>query len=256
MSETSAAFLAGSSKQVALRLLRRRAFSAGYLGQVIDLAVREAARSQFDEPDEREATRIYRWLTSYAVNRQPGCTELARAVLDVKHAQDLVRHAHYRASVVPASGLDTTVTAEQLLELATDAGRARVLAAQGGVLVILAQNETASTVYRPVSVAQARARREAERDAKERAIRHHAGVVALLRPHVRMADWSKGDGCGVAVDVVRNGVSVEWWPASLPESWAMWEEGGIRQLCAELISARYSVNASDDGAHRSIVLLI
>ncbi|MER5549918.1 hypothetical protein ABT072_47905, partial [Streptomyces sp. NPDC002589] len=90
MSEAPAAVFAGSPKQLALRLLRRRPFSAGYLAQVIDLAVREVVRSQFDEPDEREAAQIHRRLTRYAANRQPGSTELARAMLDVKHALNLV----------------------------------------------------------------------------------------------------------------------------------------------------------------------
>ncbi|MEU6935094.1 hypothetical protein AB0A05_39200 [Streptomyces sp. NPDC046374] len=93
--------LAGPSKQQALRLLRRRSFTAGYLEQVIDLAVREAVRSQFDEPDEREAALIHQRLTRYAANGRPGSTELARAMLDVKHALDLVRHDHYRASAIP-----------------------------------------------------------------------------------------------------------------------------------------------------------
>lgn len=131
MSESPATVLADSSKQLALRLLRRRPFSAGYLTQVIDLAVRKVVRSQFDEPDEGEAALVHQRLTRYAANGQPGSTELARAMLDVKHALDLVRHGHYRASAVPESGLDTTVSAERLLELVTEAGRDRVLAAQG-----------------------------------------------------------------------------------------------------------------------------
>lgn len=122
MSEASATALAGSSKQLALRLLRRRSFSAGYLAQVIDLAVREVARSQFDEPDEREATQVHQRLIRYAANGQPGSTELARAMLDVKHALDLVRHGHYRACAVPEGGLATPVPAKQLLELVTEAG--------------------------------------------------------------------------------------------------------------------------------------
>ncbi|MFD0437184.1 hypothetical protein [Streptomyces chartreusis] len=256
MSEASAPVLAGSSKQLALRLLLRRSFSAGYLAQVIDLAVREVVRSQFDEPDEREAVLVHQRLTRYAANGRPGSTELARAMLDVKHALALVRHGHYRASTVPESGLDTSVSAKQLLELVAEADRDRVLAAQGGALVVLAEDEEASTVYRPVSAAQAKALRQAARSAKEEAIRLHEGAVEVLRPHVRMADWSKDDGYGVAVDVVRDGVSVQWWPAALPESLALWEQGGIRQLSVALLSARFTVSEGDARAPHAIMLRI
>ncbi|MFK0121563.1 hypothetical protein [Streptomyces sp. NPDC090994] len=207
MTETSTASLAGSPKQLALRLLRRRAFTAGYLTQVIDLAVREVARSQFDEPDEREAAQVHRRLTRYAANGHPGSAELARAMLDVKHA-----------------------------------------------LVVLAQNEETSIVYRPVSAVQAKALRQAARSAKEEAIRLYEGAVEVLRPHVRMADWSKDDGYGVAVDVVRDGVSVQWWPAALPESRALWEQGGIRQLCVSLLASRFTVSEADDGAPHAMML--
>ncbi|MFD9775028.1 hypothetical protein ACFWXE_32500 [[Kitasatospora] papulosa] len=254
MTETSTAVLASSPKQLALRLLRRRAFTAGYLTQVIDLAVREVASSQFDEPDEREAAQVHRRLTRYAANGQPGSAELARAMLDVKHALDLVQHRHYRASAVPESGITTTVSAEQLLELVTEAGRDRALAAQGGALVVLAQNEETSTVYRPVSAVQAKALRQAARSAKEEAIRLYEGAVEVLRPHVRMADWSKDDGYGVAVDVARDGVSVQWWPAALPESRALWEQGGIRQLCVSLLASRFTVSEGDDGAPHAMML--
>jgi hypothetical protein len=256
VSEASAAALASASKQLALRLLRRRSFSAGYLAQVIDLAVREVVRSQFDEPDEREAALVHQWLTRYAANGRAGSAELARAMLDVKQALDLVRHGHYRASVVPEGGLDTAVSAEQLLELVAEVCRDRVLAAQGGALVILAEDEEASTVYRPVSAAQAKALRQAARSAKEEAIRLYEGAVEVLRPHVRMADWSRDDGYGVAVDVVRNGVSVQWWSATLPESRALWEQGGIRQLCVALLAARFTVSEGDEGAPHDIVLPI
>ncbi|MGD1220645.1 hypothetical protein AB9Q10_19695 [Streptomyces krungchingensis] len=256
MSEASAAVLAGSSKQTALRLLRRRSFSAGYLAQVIDLAVREVVRSQFDEPDEREAALVHQQLTRYAANGRPGSAELARAMLDVKHALDLVQHGHYRASAVPESGLDTAVSAEQLLELVAEVGRARVLAAQGGALVVLAEDEEASTVYRPVSAAQAKALRQAARSVKEEAIRLHEGAVEVLSPHVRMADWSKDDGYGVAVDVVRDEVSVQWWPAAVPESQALWEQGGIRQLCVALLSARFTVSEGDERTTHAVMLRI
>ncbi|WP_327740590.1 hypothetical protein OG749_47020 (plasmid) [Streptomyces nojiriensis] len=215
---------------------------------MIDLAVRKVVRSQFDEPNEQEAAQVYQRLTRYAANGQPGSTELARAILDVRHAVDLVRHAHYRASAVPTDGLDTAVSAERLRELATEAGRDRVLGAQGGALVIIADEDEASTVYRPMSAAQVNALRRATRGAKEDAIRLHESAVQVLRPHVRMADWSRDEGYGVAVDVLRGGVSVQWWPASQPESRALWEEGGIRQLCDVLLSAQFSVSEGDEGA--------
>ncbi|MER5550009.1 hypothetical protein ABT072_48405, partial [Streptomyces sp. NPDC002589] len=135
------------------------------------------------------------------------------------------------------------------LELATEAGRGRVLAAQGGALVVIAEGEEGSTVYRPVSAAQANALRRAARSAKEDAIRHHESAVEALRPHVRMADWSKDDGYGVAVDVMRDEVSVQWWPAAVPESLALWEQGGIRQVCAALLSVRFTVSEGDEPPH-------
>lgn len=247
---------AGPSKALTLRLLRRRSFSAGYLVQVIDLAVREVVSSQFDEPDEREAGLVHQRLTRYAANGRPGSAELARAMLDVKHALDLVRHDHYRASAVPERGLDTTVAADQLLELVAEAGRDRALAAQGGALVVLAEEEEASTVYRPVSAAQAKSLRQEARSVKEEAIRLHEGAVEALRPHVRMADWSRDDGYGVAVDVVRDAVSVQWWPAAVPESLALWEQGGIRQLCMALLSDRFTVSAGDELTPHAMMLRI
>lgn len=254
MSEAPAAVSASSSKQLALRLLSRRTFSAGYLTQVIDLAVREVVSSQFDEPNEGEAAQIHQRLARYAANGQPGSSELARALLDVKHALGLVRHGHYRASAVPENGLDTTVSAEGLLELATEAGRGRVLGAQGGALVVIGEDEETSTVYRPVSAAQADALRGEARSAKEDAIRLHEAAVEALRPHVRMADWSKDEGYGVAVDVHRHGVAVQWWPACLPESRALWEQGGIRQLCAALLADRLTVTEGDEGALHATTL--
>ncbi|WP_159045406.1 hypothetical protein [Streptomyces sp. H036] len=223
---------------------------------MIDLAEREVVRSQFDEPDEREAGLVHQRLTRYAANGRPGSAELARAMLDVKHALDLVRHGHYRASAVPERGLDTTVSADQLLELVAEAGRDRALAAQGGAVVVLAEDEDASTVFRPVSSAQAKVLRQVARSAKEEAIRLHEGAVEVLRPHVRMADWSKDDGYGVAVDVVRDAVSVQWWPAAVPESLALWEQGGVRQLCMALLSARFPVSDGDERAPHAIVLRI
>ncbi|MGY4963697.1 hypothetical protein [Streptomyces sp. 900105245] len=249
--------LAGPTKQQALRLLRRRSFTAGYLEQVIDLAVREAVSSQFDEPDEREAALIHQRLTRYAANGRPGSTELARAMLDVKHALAMVRHGHYRASAIPESGLDMAVSAEQLLELVAEAGRDRVLAVQGGAaLVVLAEDEVSSTVYRPVSAAQAKALRQAARSTKEEAIRLHEAAVEALSPHVRMANWSKDDGYGVAVDVARDEVSVQWWPAAVPESLALWEQGGIRQLCAALLSARFTVSDGNERTPHALMLRI
>jgi hypothetical protein len=177
-------------------------------------------------------------------------------MLDVKHALDLVRHGHYRVSAVPERGLDTTVSADQLLELVAEAGRDRVLAAQGGALVVLAEDEDASTVYRPMSAAQAKILRQAARSAKEEAIRLHEGAVEVLRPHVRMADWSKDDGYGVAVDVVRDEVSVQWWPAAVPESLALWEQGGIRQLCVALLSDRFTVPDGDERTPHAVMLRI
>ncbi|WDN56202.1 hypothetical protein [Streptomyces clavuligerus] len=228
---TAPAVQAIPSKQQALRLLRRRSFSAGYLVQVIDLVVREVVRSQFDEPDEHEAAQVQQRLIRYAANGQPGSTELARAMLDVKHAVNLVRHGNYRVTTVPESGPDTTVSAKQLVELAAEAGRHRVLAAQGGALVVLAEDKDTNTVYRPVSAEQAHDLLGVARGSKEEAIRLHVGAVAVLRPQARMADWSRGDGYEVAVDVVRDEVTAQLWAAGLPETWALWEQGGVRTLC-------------------------
>lgn len=255
MSEAPATVLASSSKQLALRLLRRRSFGAGYLTQVIDLAIREVLPSQFDEPDEREAALVHQRLTRYAANGQPGSTELARAMLAVRHALDLVRHGHYRASAVPERTRHGRLrgTAARTGHRSRPGPSAR---GAGGALVVIAENEEASTVYRPVSATQTHALRRAARSAKEEAIRLHEGAVEVLRPHVRMADWSKDDGYGVAVDVVRHGVSVQWWPAAVPESQALWEQGGIRALCVALLTARFAVSCGDEGTPHAIVLRI
>ncbi|MFE0774838.1 hypothetical protein [Streptomyces sp. NPDC058861] len=111
-------------------------------------------------------------------------------------------------------------------------------------------------VYRPVSAAEANALRQAARSAKEGAIRLHKSAVEALRPHVRMADWSKDDGYGVAVDVVRDEVSVRWWPAAVPESLPLWEQGGIRQLCMALLSDRFTVSEGDERRPHAAMLRI
>lgn len=239
-----------SSSQLELRLLRRAAFVAAYLPQVIDFVVRGSVGSEFTDPSDREAAQVHRHLVRYAASGQAGAQELARTMLDIRHAVDLVRHELYRASAVPGAGLDLVVSASRLIELAAAAGRDRVLPAQGGALV-LAESGGRSTVYRPASSAEARDVRMAARTAREGAIRLHERVVGALSPHVRMADWSREEGCGVAVDVVRDAVSVQWWPASLPESRAMWEQGGIRELCKTLLSASFSTTETFD--HQLII---
>ncbi|WP_158854111.1 hypothetical protein [Streptomyces sp. NRRL F-5650] len=64
------------------------------------------------------------------------------------------------------------------------------------------------------------------------------------------------DGYRVAVDVVRDGVSVQWWPAALPESLTLWEQGGIRQLSVALLSARFTVSEGGERAPHAIRLHI
>jgi hypothetical protein len=238
----------GSYAQTELRLLRRGSYTATYLPQVIDFVVRGVVGSEFDAPGERQAGQIHRLLVRYAAAGQPGSRELARAMLDVRHAVNLVQHEHFRASPVPASGPDSTVSGRRLLELAVAAGRDRALPAQGGALVVT-DPDGRSTVYRPVPAEEARDIRVTARGVKEESTRLHERVVGALSPHVRMADWSKEEGYGVAVDVVRDTVSVQWWPATLPETRALWEQGGIRQLCADLLAPRFPAG---DGPHGSL----
>ncbi|MCX4792017.1 hypothetical protein OG369_39915 [Streptomyces sp. NBC_01221] len=245
MPDTPFTLSPSSSSQLELRLLRRATFAAAYLPQVIDFVVRGAVGSEFTDPSDQEAEQIHRHLVRYAASGQPGAQELAHTMLDIRHAIDLVRHELYRAAAVPGVGLDLVVSASRLLELAAAAGCDRVLPAQGGALV-LAESGERSTVYRPVSAAEAREVRVAARTAKEGAIRLHERVVEALSPHVRMANWSKEEGFGVAVDIERDTVSVQWWPASLPETRAMWEQGGIRQLCKNLLSASFLTTETVD----------
>ncbi|MEV7465239.1 hypothetical protein AB0O20_01840 [Streptomyces kronopolitis] len=248
MSEALVAPVSGSYTQTELRLLRRGSYTAGYVPQVIDFVMRGVTGSEFAPPSEEQAREIHRLLVRYAAGGQPGSRELARAMLDVRHATGLVRHEHYRASAVPAVGPDTAVSGHRLLELAAEAGRDRVLPAQGGALVVIEHDSDGQgTVYRPVPLEEAQALRVAARGAKEEAARLHERVVAALSPHVRMADWSKDEGYGVAVDVVSTAVSVYWWPASLPETRDLWERGGIRQLCTDLLSAWFRASEGPRG---------
>lgn len=156
----------GTDSQLRLRLLRRATFAAGYLPEVIDFIIREATGSEFGRLDAGQASRIHSRLVRYAAHGQPGASELARTMLNVRHAVDLVQHEHYLASQVPADRVcDTTVTAPQLLELAVAAGRESVLRAQGGTLVI-ARADGLSTVYRPVPADEAAQVRMAARSAR------------------------------------------------------------------------------------------
>ncbi|MEU6352165.1 hypothetical protein ABZ896_23000 [Streptomyces sp. NPDC047072] len=239
----------GSYAQTELRLLRRSSFTAVYLPQVIDFVVRGVVGSEFAAPGEQQAVQIHRHLVRYAASGQPGFRELARAMLNVRHAAELVQHEHYRASAIPAAGPAFAVCGRRLMELAADAGRDRVLPAQGGALVV-AEPDGHSTVYRPVPAAEARDIRVAARSAKEEATRLHERVVGALSPHVRMADWSRDEGYGVAVDIVPEAemaVSVQWWPASIPQSRVLWEQGGIRQLCSDLLSNWFRVAEGPQG---------
>ncbi|GAA1227114.1 hypothetical protein GCM10009578_081670 [Streptomyces rhizosphaericus] len=248
VSEALVAPVSGSYAQTELRLLRRGSYTAGYVPQVIDFVMRGVTGSEFASPSEEQAREIHRLLVRYAAGGQPGSRELARAMLNVRHATELVRHEHYRASAVPAVGPDAAVPGHRLLELAAAAGRDRVLPAQGGALVVSEEvTDGQGTVYRPVPLEEARAIRVAARGAKEETARLHERVVAALSPHVRMADWSKDEGYGVAVDVVCNAVSVYWWPASLPETRDLWERGGIRQLCMHLLSAWFRASEGPRG---------
>ncbi|MFF4531506.1 hypothetical protein ACFY1P_19830 [Streptomyces sp. NPDC001407] len=246
MPEIAEALAPRSYSQLELRLLRRSSFTAAYLPQVIDFVVRDVTGSEFKCPSDHEAAQIHRRLVQYAANCQPGAHELARTMLDVRHAVDLVRHRHYRATSVPGDERDTVVSATQVLELAVAAGRERVLRAQGGALVV-AEDEIRSTVYRPVSEAEARAVQIAARSTNEETVRLRGRVVEVLAPHVLMADWSRDEGYGVAVDVVEETVSVQWWPAALPGTRALWEHGGIRQLCKSLLSASFTTIEADGG---------
>jgi hypothetical protein len=232
----------GADSQLQLRLLRRATFAAGYLPEVIDFIIREATGSEFGRLDDGQASRIHSRLVRYTAHGQPGASELARTMLDVRHAVDLVQHEHYRASKVPGQGCDTTVTAPQLLELAVAAGRESVLRTQRGTLVISGADGL-STVYRPVPADEAAQVRMAARSSKERAIRLHEQVVRALTPHVTMADWSRDEGYGVAADVVGEAVAVQWWPASLPETLRLWESGGIQELCQALLAPSFRVTA-------------
>jgi hypothetical protein len=230
----------GSYGQLELRLLRRASFAATYLPQVIDFIVREVTGSEFTRPGDQEAAQIHSRLVRYTVHGQPGALELARGMLNIRHAVDLVQHEHYRASAVSSERRDTAVSRAQLLQLCVTAGRERVLRAQGGALVIAAADGS-STVYRPVTAAEARATKIAARNAKEETIRLHEQVVGVLAPHVVMADWSRDEGYGVAVDIALEAMTVQWWPASLPQTRALWEHGGIRELCATLLSSSFRV---------------
>ncbi|RLU82035.1 hypothetical protein CTZ27_31255 [Streptomyces griseocarneus] len=246
MHQSVEALVPRSYGQLELRLLRRVSFTAAYLPQVIDFVVRDVTGSEFTHPSDHEAAQIHRRLVQYAAQHQPGALELARTMLDVRHAVDLVRHEHYRATAVPREERDIVVSAARVLELAVAAGRERALPAQGGALVV-AEDESRSTVYRPVSEEEAREVQVAARSTKEEAVRLHGRVVDVLAPHVLMADWSRDEGYGVAVDVAGETVSVQWWPAALPETRALWEQGGIRQLCEALLSASF-VTVKADGA--------
>ncbi|WP_055531340.1 hypothetical protein [Streptomyces graminilatus] len=230
----------GSYGQLELRLLRRASFAATYLPQVIDFIVREVTGSEFTRPCAQEAVQIHSRLVRYTVHGQPGARELARSMLNVRHAVGLVQHEHYRASAVPGGRHDSVVSGGQLLRHCVAAGRERALPARGGALVI-AEADGASTVYRPVSAVEARAIQVTARNAKEEAIRLHEQVVEALAPHVVMADWSRDEGYGVAVDVAQEAVTVQWWPASLPQTWALWERGGIRELCVAMLSPSWRV---------------
>lgn len=235
-----------------LSLLRSAPFSAPYLGETIDWIRRsvqqeaEHGRGSLDVDTE-----ALRRLDAYATDLGPGAAELGRRLSDARHALEAVRHDHYLRLMVGqgASGGTAQVSRRaELLKLATAVGSSRVAAGPTGAIVITSVG-SGSTVFRPVSPEVAHQLRGVAREHKEATVRRSAAVRALLAQHVRMADWSDPQTVGVVVDSSDTTVTVSWWESHVTGGPSLWVEGGVRLLCAALLSDRgYTVTLAFDGA--------
>ncbi|MFM9462835.1 hypothetical protein ACKI1K_08265 [Streptomyces scabiei] len=232
-----------------LELLKGAPFSAPYAGQVIDWLIRDSsAQPTVQAADLTPAARAVATLWRYAASRDPGAGEISQRMSDVTHALTLIRDDHYAADHGPRSAHRGVrpLRGRDVRKLCVAVGHSRSLAGPGRAVVIVHHSHD-HTVYRPLGalVRSGPPCRSREKLGRE--------VLAILAPHVRLADRRSCEGSGVLVESRREAVTVAWWsPDPASESGyghaEPWSSGGLRSLCSTLLRSEGMTISQSDGA--------
>ncbi|MGW1616037.1 hypothetical protein ACWCQZ_42630 [Streptomyces sp. NPDC002285] len=225
-----------------LELLQGAPFSAPYAGQVIDWIIRDnTAHSPSHGADVAPTARAVAALWRYAAGRDLGAGEIGERVRDVAHAMSLVRDEHYAAD--PGRRCARTIRRCSVRKLCVAVGRRRSLAGPGRTIVI-SRDAHGHTLYRPVS--------HSEPAGTDREMLRRE-VLAVLAPHVHLADLRSFQGSGVLVESQQGTVEVTWWSPDLEADTSLhhpaWSTGGVRLLCSALLRGEgMTVTVQPDGA--------
>ncbi|MFJ8752276.1 hypothetical protein ACIREO_23515 [Streptomyces sp. NPDC102441] len=222
-----------------LKLLEGAPFLAPYTGQVIDWLIR-ASSPPPEEPDTPSAARAVAALRRYGDGHDLGAEEIAQRIRDVAHAMTLAQADHYAADPGTPSAYSTgrTVQGRDLRQLCVAVGRDRSLAGPGRTVVIVDRANDPS-VFRPLNAVGPARSRPSRKDA-ESAEALGREVLAVLAPHVRLANRQTFEGSGVLVEARRDAVEVAWWSPDMTAEGGLdlpdpWVAGGVRSLCATLL---------------------
>lgn len=232
-----------------LELLKGAPFSAPYAGQVIDWLIRDSSAQPTEQAaDLTPAARAVATLWRYAAGRDPGAGEISQRMSDVTHALTLIQDDHYAADHGPRSAHRGVrpLRGRDVRKLCVAVGHSRSLEGPGRAVVIV-HHPHDHTVYRPLgalvrSGPPCRSQEELGRE-----------VLAILGPHVRLADRRSCEGSGVLVESRREAVTVAWWsPDPASESGyghaEPWSSGGLRSLCSTLLRSEGMTISQSDGA--------
>lgn len=239
-----------------LDLLRSAPSSALRLSEIIDGTRRsvhqevEQHLGSFDADIDAETVRR---LDAYAKGPGPGAADLGHRLSDVRHALKAVQHDLYLRLTVGQRDDDGTAQVSRrsdLLKLATAVGSSRVATGPTGAVVITFTGSR-RTVFLPVASDVAHQLRVAAKKQKEATERRAEDIRGLLAQHVRMADWSDPQAIGVAIGCDETAATVSWWESHVTVGPSPWVEGGVRALCAALLTNRcYVVALANDGTLR------
>lgn len=235
-----------------LELLEGAPFAAPYTSQVIDWLIRDSSPSP-EESAASPAGRAIATLRRYGDGHDLGAGEIAQRVRDVSHAMTLAQADHYAAAPGSPSAYSAsrTVRGRDLRKLCVVVGRGRSLAGPGRSVVIV-DHACDPIVFRPLNAVGSTSHRPARKGAKngERLGRE---VLAVLAPHVRLADRRSFEGSGVWVEARHDAVEVGWWSPDMtaettPGLLGPWVTGGVRSLCATLLRGEGLAISQDDTA--------
>ncbi|WP_138967767.1 hypothetical protein [Streptomyces sp. YIM 121038] len=232
-----------------LRLTQSLPFSTPYTGEIVDWVTRtSSAQPQPEDAGLSPPGRAVAALRRYGSSDGLAAGEVAARMRDVAHAIALVRNDHYSAEAAHSAPRDARQIASrhEVRRLCVTAGTARSLAGPGRAVVIV-QPSDEHDVYWPLGDV---IRTGPRLGAEERLGRE---VLAILAPHVRLADRLSCEGSGVLVQTRPEAVEVAWWSpepaaesgADIPDPWAF---GGVRSLCSTLLRSEGMTISQRTGA--------